>query len=207
LPDFGSAPWSGFAPQNKAVAPETSGQRSPPHSGEDFKLRHYPEFDLRTARKRKQEEKCFPADTVFLRANACDSDSQIGASNQAYELADDEWSAIRARSQPRLVFLPGEGCGVRCKIQMQGFLGSARYTKSHCCEHQAEPGAAVPSTRSTFAHYQPQSSISLVLSKLRIGLEKSEWSREIAGFKIFRIPPLPGSLKARLFFRNSIIRY
>jgi hypothetical protein len=55
----------------------------------------------------------------------------------------------------------------------------------------------VPLTRSTFAYYQPQSLVNLLLSKLRSGLEKSEWSPGIAGFKIFGIPPLPRALKVR----------
>jgi hypothetical protein len=99
---------------------------------------------------------------------------------------------------------------VRYKIKMQGFGGLARCGNSCGHQQQIEAAASVPLTRSTFAYYQPQSLVNLLLSKLRSGLEKSEWSPGIAGFKIFAIPPLPRSPKARgssLFSGNLVVRF
>jgi hypothetical protein len=59
------------------------------------------------------------------------------------------------------VFFPGEECGVHYKIQMPGIQRFGREQKEPLLWHRAEAAAAVPFTRSTFAHYQPQSSASL----------------------------------------------
>src|SRR3974390_2572264 len=78
---------------------------------------------------------------------------------------------VTTRWQPRLVGFTGDECSVRCKIMSD-------LTRSCRCEHQAEAGAVPPSTRATFAHYQPQSFIILLHGKPRIGLRKSEWFQE-----------------------------
>jgi hypothetical protein len=105
---------------------------------------------------------------------------------------------------------------VRYKIKMQGFSGLARCRKSCCREHQIEAGAgaAVPLTCSTFAYYQPQSLVNLLLSKLRGGLGKSEWSREI-GVVSRKLQDIWYSALAWLtegtrlivIFRNLVVRF